>query len=1663
MRWGLLLSAVILGWPRAAGAASFVQDDWQAGAAPGSTTSARSGWNAYESQDGAVVVQSTGIQSTHDVTDTWSQTDDGSADTGFNRTGRILSSAAVSGSGIDAQVRLSTSELVSVSTTPLPEARGGISAAYHPASGWTFLFGGIGPDGSASKSILKYDGISNTLLDTGKTLFSERGDTGAAYHPGLDRMFIFGGSSGTTYSLQILECDPSDADTWPVTPLPAPRSRVSVVYHPGTQRIYAFGGESSDPPFFDEIVEYDPPPSDAAVVMSTRLPTGRSSSAAAYHPGTGLIYLFGGTSASGELAEIVAYDPVQDSRTVMGAALPSPRSGMTAAYHPETGKIYLYGGSTDGLGPTDQVLEFDAVADTVIARPVPLPTARGGMAAVYDTMRSGVFLFGASTGTPADFDEILSHLMVTSGTYVSSVFDIGNIGILGALSYHPASQFSPSVELTVGFRAGPTPTPDDSWTPAGQGFVFVPNGGTLSYLNSPPNRYVQYVATFTTTELSTSAVLDDISMTYSHTAASATLISNAVDTLSDYNMFRQIRWQGSFPSGTTVQFQLRTAPDSGGYPGAWSDWLGPTSAADYYTSSSGADPVHPSHGDAADDRWFQYRARLLSSLTLNAPAVSTVTVSFDFKPDPPVLLPMTPDSTTQITLEWTDGSTNEDGFWISTGTTPNPAGADRFAPTTDQAGSGGGYSIVLTGLSPNTPYFARARSYISPPIGLYSDFSNERNTFTFANPPVSLAVSEVHLSSLTLAWGRNSNPLNTPYEISVSTDDFVAHFSTPVPFASGLIADSTTLYGLAPGTTYTLRVRAQNGNTVPTDFGSPVSTATTPEPLAGLSVSATGISSVSWSWAASGPAARYRIYDAATTGFLSDTALTSFDKTGLSTNTAHGIRVQPYTSSEAGSLSPPVTGYTLAAAPAWFPAQAVSSTTIGLAWDAAGNPGTTPYELSLSTDGFAAHFSTPIAFSQAYYALTATASALQAGTTYQLRVRARNGDSVVTEFSAILTTPTLPGTVAGLSTATVGVSSLAWAWVGTAGPAVSAYELRRASDGALIALTSGTAFVETGLSTNSIYGLRVRALDAAGAGALSPAATSYTLAASPAGTTLSEVHPSSATLRWDARGNPAYTRYELWHATGTTPSAPLLTVTTDNYTGTGLKGGATHYFRVRAFNEDGLATGFDVEVSTFVTGSPPMPPSAFRAVPAGGARILLEWTVSPTTTVVQYNMYYDAGSGAIDYGVTYTTVPGGTTSYLTAPLAAGVTYWFGLRSQDELEQEETNRDVTAMAAAIVAFAGPSAAVSTPPPNRRLGGDRLTVSARLLYGTPEEVSEVLFQYKAAAAAAWTDLPPLEERHPNPAAHQPFSTFWDASLLPDGLYHLRAVAKGLSGNADPNPSVVQVELLAADPDISETLLAPGRARKSVRVYDGAPTELEMTDILSDVVTRIGLATAAITVETTFLDVENDPLGIPSVPRDYADPSIMRSISLRSGALCPGKTLSMRFSHLDRDGDNRVDGTGVRADNLAIFAYSASSQAWRKDFASSVEPDEELSVSAATPHLSLFAVFSPASEDLNAVRVYPIPYKPNGTDPNEGKPYSPGDQTSGLIFDGLTQRASVRIYTVTGSLVWESAPENTGGLIRWDARNGDRNDVASGVYFAVISSEGMKPLVRKIVVLR
>jgi hypothetical protein len=74
------------------------------------------------------------------------------------------------------------------------------------------------------------------------------------------------------------------------------------------------------------------------------------------------------------------------------------------------------------------------------------------------------------------------------------------------------------------------------------------------------------------------------------------------------------------------------------------------------------------------------------------------------------------------------------------------------------------------------------------------------------------------------------------------------------------------------------------------------------------------------------------------------------------------------------------------------------------------------------------------------------------------------------------------------------------------------------------------------------------------------------------------------------------------------------------------------------------------------------------------------------------------------------------------------------------------------------------------------------------------------------------------------------------------------------------------------------------------------------------------------------------------------------------------------------------------------------------------------------------------LDAVRVYPNPYKPSAS---SGR---------GVTFDNVPSEAAISVYNLAGGRVAEGRPDS-GGVWAWGA------DVASGVYLYVMESDGEK----------
>ncbi|WP_413853290.1 glycosyl hydrolase [Candidatus Ruminimicrobium bovinum] len=81
-----------------------------------------------------------------------------------------------------------------------------------------------------------------------------------------------------------------------------------------------------------------------------------------------------------------------------------------------------------------------------------------------------------------------------------------------------------------------------------------------------------------------------------------------------------------------------------------------------------------------------------------------------------------------------------------------------------------------------------------------------------------------------------------------------------------------------------------------------------------------------------------------------------------------------------------------------------------------------------------------------------------------------------------------------------------------------------------------------------------------------------------------------------------------------------------------------------------------------------------------------------------------------------------------------------------------------------------------------------------------------------------------------------------------------------------------------------------------------------------------------------------------------------------------------------------------------------------------------------------------------VFPVPYKPGSN-----TMYDSGD---GITFLGLKEGSNIKIFNVSGELVYEKSIENNEKKFIWNAKNNSGNKIASGVYiYYITSADGTK----------
>ncbi|MDP8236584.1 MAG: C25 family cysteine peptidase, partial [Candidatus Erginobacter occultus] len=329
-----------------------------------------------------------------------------------------------------------------------------------------------------------------------------------------------------------------------------------------------------------------------------------------------------------------------------------------------------------------------------------------------------------------------------------------------------------------------------------------------------------------------------------------------------------------------------------------------------------------------------------------------------------------------IFWSWDDNSDNENGF-------------NFYCSVDNHIFSANTTSCYDSGLSVNSQYWAYVNAFNGTGI---SGNSNTYYVYTAAKQPTAQALSDVTSNSIRANWSANGNPSGTEYyceNLTRGTD-------------SGWITSTTWLStGLAPNTSYTLRVRARNHdnqNTSTVSLGSETTLDVPPTAPSDMRVTAKTSDSIDWAWDDnSNNETGFNFYGSAGGDTLGANVTTK--TTGsLGPNIQYSAYVKSYNGQGESSKSNTCYAYTYAAPPSSQPLSDVTDISIRANWGQNGNLSGTLYYCENTTAETNSGWTSNLFWNS---------TGLSPSTGYTFRVKARNGDGDETAWTNLGSETTL--------------------------------------------------------------------------------------------------------------------------------------------------------------------------------------------------------------------------------------------------------------------------------------------------------------------------------------------------------------------------------------------------------------------------------------------------------------------------------------------------------------------------------------------------------------------------------------------------------------------------------------------------------------------------------
>ena len=622
----------------------------------------------------------------------------------------------------------------------------------------------------------------------------------------------------------------------------------------------------------------------------------------------------------------------------------------------------------------------------------------------------------------------------------------------------------------------------------------------------------------------------------------------------------------------------------------------------------------------------------------------------------------------QATLTWTK---NSGGRWVDSWEYQYKT-TGSYGSWTDVPSSGDSTrSYTVTGLDNGKEYTFKARGVNTAGNGTASA---EASADTAPAAPTGFTATPKH-ASVDLAWTDPSDSTITGWEYRYKTAGDYSGW-TDIP-SSSATTTSYTKSGLNNNTSYTFQVRAvsASGN------GSPSSEqSATPQPAPSapnLTAATPGDAQVSLTWTYSGSVSatgwQYSADNGTTWTDVSGASTRSVTVTSLTNNTEYTFRVRGVNAYGGGAASNALkaTPIDKPAKPTGFSATAKNQS-VDLAWTNPNNSSITGWEYQYKTTATYGSW-TDVPNSTAS-TTSYTVTGLTNNTAHTFRIRAVNASGNGAESDEKSATPVPSPTKSASITAVGGNARVTLSWPNPNNQSITGWQLSYSLTTALAwgawndITTTGTttlSYTQTGLTNNSEYRFRIRAVNASGNGAVSDTVYSIPVAGAPGAPTLTASGGNQqVTLSWNKNtGGRQVNKWQYQYKTtatyGSWTDAPNSNDATRSYTVTGLTNATAYTFRVRGVND----AGDGAQSSGATARTVPAKPAGLTAAAKSGrtpatlfttGQADLSWTASSDTTITgwQYRKW-TAGSG----GMLGVAGDGGAGLFWDDPSDSTITKW----------------------------------------------------------------------------------------------------------------------------------------------------------------------------------------------------------------------------------------------------------------------------------------------------------------------------------------------------------------------------------------------------------------------